>query len=120
VVDHAVNPPDHARRLARDRGFHAVHSIDATAKGLLARIVLVVPRERLAALDAYAGAVSPDARRIVARESRERKGFVYTERRGTTAWMFILVAEAPEETARVAEAFFASPAVKPGVFRPTP
>jgi hypothetical protein len=37
VVDRAANPPDYAKRLARDLGFYGVHSIDATAKGLLAR-----------------------------------------------------------------------------------
>jgi hypothetical protein len=28
VIDHAVNPPDYARRLAREQGFYSVHSID--------------------------------------------------------------------------------------------
>ena len=37
VVNHAVNPPHYAKRLARDKGFYNVHSIDATAKGLLSR-----------------------------------------------------------------------------------
>ena len=37
VVNREVNPPDYARRLARDKGFYNVHSIDATAKGLLSR-----------------------------------------------------------------------------------
>jgi hypothetical protein len=208
VVNHFVNPPDYAKRLKRDMGFYNDHSIDATAKGLLARTqedpttgppldsaevvtaliaatrdavgadpppiqylhsfsgasepgwwqvamkpvtekahsnnvyestpfdasgavamitqhpsisaVLLVPRARLSSLAAYGDSVPHAVRSAIAREARTPAGFAYVFRRSHQAWMFVIVADAPEQAKSVASTLFSMASTKPGVYRPSP
>jgi hypothetical protein len=206
VVLGAVDPANLARRMSRDGGMYTVHSIDATAKGLLARtasdptlgppldsaetvaallastrdavgpdpapleylrdvggasdagwwapvmdavlkrahgnhtrtrtplagldavelvthypslpVILLVPRDRLGALVAFADAIPKADRAAVAAQARKPGPFAYSLRRGPASWLFVVVADSPADAKRAAEALFFGPGVLKGAVRP--